>query len=73
MSNSTHTSIDTTPAIEEDIRTATEAVLSGRPIPPDVRQRSEERSADFRRRMFEQHGLQDMGVSLIRQARETES
>lgn len=64
-------SIDTTPTLEEDTQTVNEAVLAGRPIPPDVLKRVDERGAELRRRMIEQYGVQNIGVSLIRQARES--
>lgn len=64
-------SIDTVHTAEEDMQIVSEAVLAGRPIPAEVAQRVAERSAEFRRRMISQRGLQDIGTDLIRQARLT--
>lgn len=61
--------IDTIHTAEEDLRTVTDAVLSGRAIPSDVAKRVEERAADFRRRMA-QRGVKNIGTSIIREARE---
>ncbi|MSR58754.1 MAG: hypothetical protein EXS05_14060 [Planctomycetaceae bacterium] len=63
-------STDTIPTAIDDMHAVTEAVLAGRPIDPEVARRVEERAEEFRQRMIREHGLQNIGVELIRQARE---
>lgn len=63
-------SIDTIPIAESDMQAVTDAVLAGRPIPPDVLKRVDERAAAVRERIKRDHGILDISVPLIRQARE---
>jgi hypothetical protein len=64
-------STDTIPTAVDDMHAVSEAVLAGRPVDRDVARRVQERAEASRKRLIEQYGLQDIGVDLIRQARET--
>jgi hypothetical protein len=39
--------------VEEDVKSAEEAFLAGRPVPTDVGERLDERTAEIRHRIFE--------------------
>ncbi|MDB5384664.1 MAG: hypothetical protein JWM11_310 [Planctomycetaceae bacterium] len=67
--NSDIMSTETIPAIEEDIKVATEALETGRPAPPDVDARLDAYAAEFRERFVRQHGYFD-SLPLIRHDRE---
>ena len=60
----------TVPTAIDDMHAVNEAVLAGRPIDPDLARRIEERAEEFRQRMIREHGLLNIGVDLIRKARE---
>ncbi len=60
----------TIPTAIDDLRAVNEAVLAGRHIDPDLARRIEERAEEFRQRMIREHGLLNIGVDLIRKARE---
>ena len=60
----------TAPTAEDDMKAVTTAFLAGQPIDPELARRIQERAAEFRQRMISQHGLQDIGVSFIHDARE---
>jgi hypothetical protein len=62
--------IVTVPTELEDKQAVTEAFLAGRPVDPEVARRVHERADGIRKRMIEEYGLQDIGVPLLRQARE---
>ncbi len=62
-------SIDTTHSIEEDVKTAMEAIEAKRPVPPDVEARLDQHAAELRERTFRQHGFMN-SVDLIRQNRD---
>ncbi|MBS0265674.1 MAG: hypothetical protein JSS02_27325 [Planctomycetes bacterium] len=59
-----------TPTANDDLRAVNEAFLAGRPVDPEVARRVRERGAEIRQRMLAEQGLLDIGVSLLRQARE---
>lgn len=63
-------SIDTTHSIDEDIKAVTEAFLAGRPVPSEVDARLDKHAEEFRQRMIERNGLQELSVPFIRQDRE---
>lgn len=63
-------SIDTIPTAIDDMHAVSDAVLAGRPVDPEVARRVHERAAEVRKRMIVEYGLQDIGVPLLRQARE---
>ena len=64
-------SIDTVHTAEEDMQTVTDAFLAGRPIPPDVAKRVEERATELREKLFREQGFMNIAVSSIRESRET--
>ena len=55
--------------IMPDAQIVTECVAAGRPIPPDVSARVHERAERIRKRVFQEHGLVDIGVPAIREFR----
>ena len=57
--------------IEEDIEVATEAFVTGHPVPPDVDARIAERAAEARELIFREQGELNIAVPSIRQSRET--
>jgi hypothetical protein len=44
-------------------------VAAGRPIPPDVVRRVQERADQARKEVLKAHGVQDIGVPIIRELR----
>lgn len=63
-------SIEAVPSALDDIKSVTESVLAGRPVDPVIARRIQERAAKVRQESFERFGLQDIGVSIIREARD---
>jgi hypothetical protein len=63
-------SIDTVHTAEEDAQAVTEAFLAGRPIPPDLAARVEERAAELREQIFRERGYLNIAVSSVRESRE---
>lgn len=64
-------SIDTIPTAIDDMHAVSEAFLAGRAVDAEVARRVHERAAELRQRLIAEHGLQDLSVPLLRQARET--
>jgi hypothetical protein len=64
-------STETTTVLEQDIKAVTEAFLAGRPVSPDIEARLDKHAEEFRQRMIERNGLQELSVPFIRQERET--
>lgn len=62
--------VDTMPTAEDDAKTVTGAYLAGRPIPPDVAKRVEERAAALRDQIYQEHGFLNIAVSSVRESRE---
>lgn len=58
------------PTVEDDVKAVNDAFLAGRPIPPDVGARIDQRAAEIRERLLREHGPFN-SVDLIRQDRET--
>jgi hypothetical protein len=54
---------------DEDARTVAESIAAGRPIPPEVVRRVQERADKARQEVLAAHGVQDIGVSIIRELR----
>jgi hypothetical protein len=52
------------------MKAVSEAFLAGRPVDPVNARRVQERGAKLRQEMIDQYGLQDIGVDIIREARE---
>ena len=62
---------DTIPTAVDDMHAVSEAFLAGRPVDPDVARRVRGRASELRKRLIAEHGLQNISVPLLRQARET--
>ena len=59
-----------TPADElADAQFVADCVAAGRPIPPEVVRRVQERAALARKELVATHGVQDIGVRIIREIR----
>ena len=54
---------------DADARAVIEHAMTGKPLDPGVARRVQERSDEIRRELLEKHGVQDIGVQLIREAR----
>jgi hypothetical protein len=57
------------PDVLADVQVVADCVAAGKPVPADVAQRVRERSDEARRRLLATHGVQDIGVGLIRELR----
>lgn len=66
MSGPTNTN-DVSP--EADARLVAECVAAGRPIPPEVVRRVRGRADQARREVLAAHGIQDIGVQILRELR----
>jgi hypothetical protein len=58
------------PLIMADAQLVAECVASGRPIPPEVSQRVQQRGEQIRKRVFQEHGLVNIAVPGIREFRD---
>ncbi len=54
---------------DADALLVAECVATGRPIPPEVIRRVQERAAQAREEVLASHGVQDIGVAIIRKLR----
>lgn len=61
-------SIDTTHSVDEDVKTAMEAIEARSPVPADVAARLDQHAAELRERILRQHGNVN-SVDLIRRNR----
>jgi len=57
------------PDVLADAQVVIDSVSSGKPLDPDVARRVHERAQRSREESFQQHGLLDLGVPLIRELR----
>ena len=57
------------PGDRDDVQLVAACVASGRPIPPDVARRVRERADQIRKDILATHGVQDIGVPIIREIR----
>lgn len=55
--------------VDSDARIVAECVAARRPIPADVAERVRERADEARKRILATHGVQDIGVQIIREIR----
>jgi hypothetical protein len=46
-----------------------DCIAAGKPVPPEAARRVQERAARVRREILETHGVQDIGVQIIRELR----
>jgi hypothetical protein len=58
-----------TASTEPDAQAVLEDIVSGTPVDPQLRQRVRERADAIRQRILATHGVQDIGVELIRELR----
>jgi hypothetical protein len=54
---------------DADARLVAECVAAGRPIPPEVVRRVQERAERARKELLATHGVQNIGVAIIRELR----
>jgi len=52
-----------------DLQKVADAVASGKPVDPDVARRVNERAEKARQELLLTHGVQDIGVQIIREIR----
>ena len=57
------------PDVMADMQLVADCVAAGKPVPPEVAQRVRERAARARQEILEKHGVQDIGVQIIRELR----
>jgi hypothetical protein len=60
------------PELLADTQAIIEHLTSGRPLDPEIARRIRERAEQIRQEVFRQHGLLDIGVPAIREARDGE-
>lgn len=61
---------DAIPAdILADVQLVADCVSAGKPVPADVAERVRARGAEARRQLLATHGVQDIGVGIIRELR----
>jgi hypothetical protein len=53
----------------DDVQLVAACVAAGRPIPPDLARRVRERADQIRKDILATHGVQDIGVPIIREIR----
>ena len=58
------------PDVITDAQLIADSVAAGKPIPPDVFRRVQERAEGIRQRVFQQHGVVNVGVPAIRELRD---
>ena len=57
------------PEIMADAQAVANCVAAGKPVPPDVVKRVHERAERVRQEMLATHGIQNIGVDIIRELR----
>ena len=57
------------PDVLADLQLIVDCVAAGKPVPPEVARRVHERSGRIRQEILEKHGVQDIGVQIIREMR----
>lgn len=62
----------TVPPIDPDLQAVIEHLAAGTPIDPDLRRRLETKAEESRRKMVQMHGVQDIGVQIIREMRDAQ-
>jgi hypothetical protein len=53
----------------DDVAYIADCIAAGRPIPPEVVRRVQERAAQVRKEILATQGVQDIGVQIIREIR----
>ena len=67
--NTTETESRAEPTVESDEQAVIASFLTGKPLDPAAARRVHERAQAIRARVFEEHGLVDIGVPAIRELR----
>jgi len=57
------------PDVMADLQMIADCAGGGKPVPPEVARRVQERAARARQEILEKHGVQDIGVQIIRELR----
>ena len=57
------------PEVRADIEAVAAAVAASRPVDPEVARRIHERAERVRQEILAKHGVQDIGVAIIRELR----
>jgi hypothetical protein len=57
------------PVEEADVKAVMDHAFRGKPLDPKVRRRVEKRAEKARRRILKEHGVQNIGVQIIREMR----
>jgi hypothetical protein len=60
----------TPPDVLDDMKAVADALVAGRPVPPEVARRVRERSEKVQEQLLRQYGVRQIAVDLIRQGRE---
>ncbi len=56
--------------VRDDMQAVADALVAGRPVPPDVARRVRERSEKVQEQLLRRYGVREIAVDLIRQGRE---
>jgi hypothetical protein len=57
------------PEVMADAQIVADCAAAGKPVPPEVARRVHERAENARRQLLATHGVQDIGVQIIRELR----
>jgi hypothetical protein len=57
------------PDVTADLQLVADCVAAGTMVPPDVARRIQDRAARARQEILDMHGVQDIGVQIIREMR----
>jgi hypothetical protein len=57
------------PDVLADVQAIADHVATGKPLDPEVVRRIQERAAKIRQEILEEHGVQNIGVQIIREMR----
>jgi hypothetical protein len=57
------------PDVQADAKVVSDSLAAGKPVPPDVAQRVQDRAAQLREQIRQTHGVHDLATSLIREMR----
>jgi hypothetical protein len=55
--------------VKADFQAVIDQIIAGKPLDPEIAHRIRERSERIRREILAKHGVQDIGVSIIRELR----
>jgi hypothetical protein len=67
-----HLTADSPAVVQADLRAVIDSLVSKTPLDPAIARRVEERAERMRQELFERHGLLNVAVDLIREARDEE-